>query len=100
MKEATAGVKGYVGAVRKTNNTAEIQAVVEVLLFLLAQLDSSAPVIKAKSAVVIHSDSSYVVGIIRDGTRSSTNSLIRDFMTHLWKSTREAYNIRIVGQGA
>ena len=49
---------------RKINNTAEIQAVVEVLLFLLAQLDSTTPVIEAKASVVIHSDSSSVVDII------------------------------------
>ena len=69
---------------------------VEVLLFLLAQLDSKTPIIEPKASVVPRSDSSYVVGIIRDGTGSSTNSLIRDYMTHLWKRTREAYNVRIV----
>ena len=37
LREAAIGTKGYVGAMRKTKNTAEIQAIAEVLLFLLAQ---------------------------------------------------------------
>ena len=89
------GALGHVGARKKTNNTAEIQAVIETLFFLLAQLDEADPLIKPKQPIVIHSDSRYAVDIIRNGTRSTTNSVIRNIMTHLWKRTREAYDIRI-----
>ncbi len=46
--------------------------------------------------MLIHSDSRYAVDIIRYGTRSSTNSVIRNIRLHLWKRTQEAYDIRIV----
>jgi ribonuclease HI len=94
-RELSESGQGYVGAVRRTNNTAELQAIVELLLFLLAQLDSDAPILEAKAPFVTHSDSRYAVDIIRNGTRSSTNLLIRDFMVQLWKRTRDASDIRI-----
>ena len=87
---------GYIGAQRKTCSTAELQAIVEALLFLLAQLGVEEPLIRAKAPVLIHSDSRYAVDIIRYGTRSSTNSVIRNIRLHLWKRTQEAYDIRIV----
>ena len=60
----------------KTNSTAEIHAIIEALFFLLAQLDEAEPFIKPKAPIVIHSDSRYAVDIIRNGTRSTTNSVI------------------------
>ncbi len=77
------GALGHVGARGKTNNTAEIQAVIETLFFLLAQLDEAEPLIKPKEPIVIHSDSRYAVDIIRNGARSTTSSVIRNIMTHL-----------------
>jgi ribonuclease HI len=68
--EANAGANGHVGASKKTNNTAELQAVIEALLFLLAQVDAPRPMIDFNAPIVIHSDSKYAVGIIRDGARA------------------------------
>ena len=79
----------------KTNNTAEIQAIIEALFFVLAQLDEAEPLIRPREPIVIHSDSRYAVDIIRNGSRSTTNSAIRNIMIHLWKRTREAYDVRI-----
>ena len=58
------------GAVRLTINTAELQAIVESLLFVLAQLELYAPNIEAKAPIVIHSDSRYTVDIIRNGAEA------------------------------
>jgi ribonuclease HI len=94
--EANAGANGHVGAARKTNNTAELQAVIEALLFLLAQVDAPRPMIDFHSHIVIHSDSKYAVGIIRDGARTNKNEVMANIMVHLWKRTKIAYDIRIV----
>ena len=67
-----------------------------MLLFLLAQLESERPVLEPKAKIVIHSDSTYVVESIRSGSRAASNELIRDYLIHLWKRTREAYDIEIV----
>ncbi len=48
--EANAGAHGHVGALKKTNNTAEVQAVIEALFFLSAQLDEDLPLIKPQIA--------------------------------------------------
>ncbi len=90
------GAKGHVGAGKRTNNTAEVQAVIEVLFFLLAQVEAASPLIKLRSPVLIHSDSRYAVDIIRNGTRATANSVIRNIMVHLWKRTRLACDVRIV----
>ncbi len=90
------GATGHVGAITRTNNTAGVQAVIEALFFLLAQLDEEFPLIKPRSLVLIHSDSRYAVDIIRNGTRNTTNSVIRNIMEHLRKRTREACDVRIV----
>ncbi len=43
---------------------------------------------------MIHSDSRYAVDLVRHGTTSKTNVLLRDFMVRLWK-TKEIYDVRI-----
>ena len=96
LKEAMTGAKGFVGTTKKSNNTAEAQAVVEVLLFLLTQLEAERPVLEPRAKIIIHSDSKYVVDSIRNGSRALRNVLIRDYLIHLWKRTREAYDIEIV----
>ena len=48
------------------------------------------------SHIVIHSDSKYAVGIIRDGARTKKNEVMANIMVHLWKRTRIAYDLRIV----
>ncbi len=82
--------------IEKTNNTAELQVVIEALLFLLAQVDARKPLIDFHSYIIIHSDSKYACGIIRDGARTNTNETMVNIMAHLWKRTRLAYDIRMV----
>jgi hypothetical protein len=48
------------------------------------------------SHIIIHSDSKYACGIIRDGARTNTNETMVNIMAHLWKRTRLAYDIRMV----
>ena len=98
--EANAGANGHVGASRKTSNTAELQAIIEALLFLLAQVDAQRPMIDFHSHILIHTDSRYACGIIRDGAKTNTSETMVNIMAHLWKKTRLAYDIRMVwGQG-
>ena len=75
----------FVGAAKLSNNNAEMRAIIEALLFLLAQVEERNPIRAAREPVVIHSDSRYAVDIIRCGTRTRTNGLLRDFMVHLWE---------------
>ena len=57
-RERTVAKKGtYVGAEILSNNTAEMQAVIETLLFLQAQIETDGSIFEVGDAVVIHSDS-------------------------------------------
>ncbi len=94
--EANAGANGHVGASRKTNNTAELQVIIEALLFLLAQVDAQRPMIDFHSHIIIHTDSKYACGIIRDGAKTDTDETMVNIMAHLWKKTRLAYDLRMV----
>ena len=78
-----------------SNNTAEMQAVIETLLFLLAQVESDSPQVKVGESVVIHSDSKYVIELIMHGSRSKLNIVMRDFLSHLWKQTGVAFDMHI-----
>ena len=81
-KDAKSGT--FVGAEILSNNTAEMQAVIETLMFLLAQVEQAAPVVELGAAVVIHSDSKYVIELITHGSRPTTNIVMRDFLSHPW----------------
>mgnify|MGYP000429552812 CR=1 FL=1 len=83
--EANAGANGHVGASRKTNNTAELQAIIEALLFLLAQVDAQRTMINFHSHIIIHTDSKYACGMIRDGAKTNTNETMVNIMAHQWK---------------
>ena len=63
----------FVGAEVLSNNTAEMQAVIETLLFLLAQVELDNPHVPVGDSVVIHSDSKYVTELITHGSRSNAN---------------------------
>ena len=69
---------------------------IETLLFLLAQVESDKPHVLVGESVVIHSDSKYVVELITHGSRSRSNILMRDFLSHLWKQTALVFNIHIL----
>ena len=84
------------GAEVLSSNTAEMQAVVETLLFLLAQVEQDDPSIPVGAPIAIHSDSRYVVDLIKHGSRSKTNILMRDLVAHLWKRAAVAFDLRIL----
>ena len=79
-----------------SSNTAEMQAIVEALLFILAQVEEDEPAFAMGSAIIIHSDSRCAVGLIKAGSRSRTNFLLRDFLHHMWKKVSHFFDIRIV----
>ncbi len=94
--ESIAGVKGHVGARKRTNNTAEVQAVIETLFFLLSQVD-----LPKRSSILSRPSLS-----IRTPRTPSTVSATAPeppqtppsgtLLVHLWKRTRCVYDIRIV----
>ena len=84
-KEENAPAGFFVGAVRLSSNTAEMQAIAEALLFILAQVEEDEPAFAMGSAIIIHSDSRYAVDLIKAGSRSRTSFLLRDFLHHMWK---------------
>ena len=75
------------GAEILSNNTAEMQAVIETLLFLLAQVELENPVVGVGESVIIHSDSRCVIELITHGSRYTTNIVMRDFLSHLREAT-------------
>ena len=62
----------------------------------MAQMEQDTPRITWGDAVVIHSDSRYVVDLIKHGSRSKTNVVMRGFLVHLWKKTAVAFDIHIL----
>jgi ribonuclease HI len=84
------------GAMKLSNNKAEMQAIVEALLFILAQVEEDEPAFAMGFAIIIHSDSRYAVDLIKAGSRSCTNFLLRDFLHHMWRKVSQFFDIRIV----
>ena len=73
------------GALKLSSNTAEMQAIVEALLYILAEVEKDEPQIPLHSGIITHSDSRYAVDLIKAGSRSRTSFLLRDFLLHMWK---------------
>ncbi len=57
------------GAQKLTSNTAELQAITEALLLLLAQVNEEFPLIPLEASSVFYSESRYAVDAILRGTR-------------------------------
>ena len=86
-------VEFSVGATRSTNNTAEMQALIEALYWLNSGIeDKSIPDYKI---VMVTVDSLYVKGLIEQKFTSRENKAIALLLCHLWKVVSSKVNIKI-----
>ena len=85
----------FIGAERRTNNTAEISAVIELLLWLLSQAQCVFPAVAKHSTIVIHSDSLYVIGIVSGKFQVRENFHLVSLLKHLWQKVHEQYRVHI-----
>ncbi len=74
----------YVGAVRLSNNTAELQAPLEAMLWLLAQLDSHQPVVQRSAQIQMTFDSLYVVKLLLGELRPVRNLALIATLLTVW----------------
>ena len=86
----------FVGARRLTNNTGELSAVIEFLLWALAETDSCQNHILLDAPIVVHTDSTYVLGILVGKFRAPENRAISLLAVHLWQMARKRFEMHIV----
>eukprot|EP00973_Karenia_brevis_P040340 5573236-Karenia_brevis.AAC.1 len=65
----------YVGAVRKTSATAELNGCIETLFWLLSQLQSSCPYCQKGDKIILIIDCLYVVKLLRGKCSAKENKL-------------------------
>lgn len=82
----------YIGAMRRTNNNAELAGGVESLLWLLAQaLGNTTQLIPIGAKVALKFDSISVVGLINGKFIPKHNILLASLLIYLWKRAEEFY---------
>ena len=92
----------FIGSERWTNNTAEMSAAVEFLLWLLSNTESPNPVIvpytstSLTATVILHTDSRYVMGIVLGKFRARENIHLATLLRHLWRRASRIFNLHIV----
>ena len=72
----------FVGAGKKSNNTAEMSAIIEVMMFLLADCQCKGPL--GCSSIIIHSDSTYAIGAATGKFRPRENIGMGILVRHLF----------------
>ena len=80
------GREYYVGAIRATNNTAEMQALIEALFRLNTCAEHKG--LPSSSKVVITVDSLYVMGLIDEKFVAKENRDMATLLCFLWKATQ------------
>ena len=81
----------FIGATRLSNNTGELSAVVEALLWLL----SSSDFFSQGTPVVIHTDSKYVLGILTGKFAARENIALSKLALHLWSQAGRLIELHI-----
>ena len=77
----------YVVAIRATNNTAEVQAQVEALIWLNSCVEQKGLPISSKVMVTV--DSSYVKGVIDEKFVARENRALAILLCHMWNVTKK-----------
>ena len=85
----------FLGAERWTNNTAELSAAAEFLLWLIAQAENPELGIKDDSTVVLHSDSRYVIGLVTGRFHPRENIILTKLVRHLWKTAVARFDLHV-----
>ena len=78
----------YIGARGLTNNTGEMSAVVEFLLWILSQ-----PPGEIDKPVVVHCDSKYAIGMLTGKFRARENIELARLLVHLWSLARDRHQL-------
>ena len=75
----------FVGAGKKTNNTGEMSAIIEVLLFLLSECQAGNLFHhKLGTTIIIHSDSKYSIGVATGKFKPRENVGMGNLLRHLF----------------
>ena len=91
--QTAAGGEFYVGAICATNNTAEMQALIEVLFWLNSRVEQDdLPIF---SEVMITVDSLYVKGLIDEKFVARENRALATLLCHMWKVTKKKLQLHI-----
>ena len=86
----------FLGAERLTNNTAEVSAVIEFLLWVLSETDNVDDHIFLDAPIVLHTDSTYVLGILSGKFQPRENRALSMLAIHLWRCVRKRLTIFVV----
>ena len=78
------GERFYIGATRVTNNTAEMQGVIEALFWLNTCVEQGA--LQAANDVLITVDSLHVKGLIEEKFVARENKVLATLLRHTWNS--------------
>ena len=87
------GEEFYIGATRATNNTAEMQGVIEALFWLNSCVERGT--LQADADVLFTVDSRYVKGLIEDKFSARENMVLATLLGHMWKVTKQRLRLRI-----
>ena len=84
------GGEYYVGAIRATNNTAEIQGLIEALFWLNTCVEQKFLPISSK--VMVTMDSLYVKGLIDEKFVARENRALAILHCHMWRAMKKKNN--------
>ena len=93
--------KFFVGAERLTSGVAEINAVIESLLWWASVGEAKKTnrqhqhPIEIGEVIIFTLDSQYVVKLLQGKCRAIENRLLVDFMVHLWKFVGSTFSLRV-----
>ena len=90
--ETFEGAEYFVGAFHATNNTAEMQALIEALSWLNCVKQDVLPF---SSKVMMTVDSLYVQGLIGEKFAARENRALATLLCHMWKVTQKKLQLDI-----
>ena len=91
--QITKGEQFYIGATRATNNTAEMQGVIEALIWLNSCVERGT--LHADDDVLITVDSRHVKGLIDEKFTARENRVLATLLGHMWKVTKQRLRLHI-----
>ena len=89
------GSKYHLGANRRTNNTAEMSAFIELLLFLLGHTDDGDDYQFQGKHIRIHTDSKYVLGLAENRFRARENVSLAALLVHLLNEVKKHFTMEV-----
>jgi len=90
------GTNYWVGAQKRSNNTSELSAAIEALLYISGQDSEEHPALPRDGRLVWWTDSKYVLGLIQGKFRPRENVYMSKLVGHLWtecKKWRDRFEI-------